>query len=244
MRCPSALAFICVALALVGCSKKSAPAIAALEKKDIVVGKGREAMKGDLISVHYRGYLDDGTEFDKNLEPDAPFQLELGAGSVIRGWDLGLLGMKEGGKRHLHIPPGMAYGPVDRPKIPGNSNLQFDVELVAVNDKVDPSTVLAKILTPGKGPKITDSSTVTITYEAKDAEGKPVDSSASHGGSVTFKLGTNATTSNGFETGLAGMQVGETRRITLPPGMWIMTGPGDPRAGGNQVVTVKLLKFK
>jgi FKBP-type peptidyl-prolyl cis-trans isomerase len=66
---------------------------------DTVIGAGREASKGALVFAHYEGFLSDGTKFDSSLEKGRPFQFVFGAARVIKGWDLGLVGMKEGGKR-------------------------------------------------------------------------------------------------------------------------------------------------
>ncbi|XP_071720638.1 FK506-binding protein 2-like [Rutidosis leptorrhynchoides] len=95
-----------------------------------------QAHKGDKIKVHYRGKLTDGTVFDSSFERGTPFDFELGAGQVIKGWDQGLLGMCVGEKRKLKIPSKMGYG--DRgspPKIPGGATLIFDTQLISVNGK-------------------------------------------------------------------------------------------------------------
>ncbi len=91
------------------------------------------AKTGDAVWVHYVGKLQDGTEFDNSYTRGQPIPLTLGAGSVIKGWEEGLLGMKVGEKRQLVIPPELAYGPDGRPpKIPANATLVFDVELVGL----------------------------------------------------------------------------------------------------------------
>src|SRR3989338_4214354 len=99
---------------------------------DILVGSGKEATAGSNITVNYVGTFADGTKFDSSYDRGEPFPFTLGAGGVIQGWDLGLIGMKVGGKRHLVIPPELGYGPNDYGPIPGNSTLIFDVELLAV----------------------------------------------------------------------------------------------------------------
>jgi FKBP-type peptidyl-prolyl cis-trans isomerase len=91
------------------------------------------AKAGDQVWVHYVGKLQDGTEFDNSYKRGEPIPLTLGAGSVIKGWEEGLLGMKVGEKRQLIIPPDLAYGADGRPPtIPANSTLVFDVELVGL----------------------------------------------------------------------------------------------------------------
>jgi len=98
-------------------------------------GNGALAKAGDRVSVHYVGTLTDGTKFDSSRDRNQPFQFVLGQGQVIKGWDEGVAGMKVGEKRKLTIPPAMAYGAQARPKIPANSTLVFEVELLAINPK-------------------------------------------------------------------------------------------------------------
>jgi FKBP-type peptidyl-prolyl cis-trans isomerase len=99
--------------------------------KDLVVGTGAEAIVGRALSVTYSGWLTSGTKFDSNVG-SANFVFTLGLGSVISGWDLGLVGMKVGGRRQLVIGSAKAYGAAGRSSIPPNATLVFDVELKAV----------------------------------------------------------------------------------------------------------------
>lgn len=103
-----------------------------LQCKDLLVGTGVTAQDGHFVRVHYTGKLTDGEVFDSSLDAYDPFEFQLGSGEVIEGWDLGILGMKEGGKRELTIPPHLAYGDRDMDIIPPNSTLIFEVELVKV----------------------------------------------------------------------------------------------------------------
>ncbi|KAL5464141.1 hypothetical protein EMCRGX_G033108 [Ephydatia muelleri] len=92
--------------------------------------------KGDRLSMHYTGTLEDGTEFDSSLTRNQPFDFTLGVGQVIKGWDQGLLNMCVGEKRKLVIPSELGYG--DRgapPKIPGGATLVFEVELLNIERK-------------------------------------------------------------------------------------------------------------
>lgn len=104
-----------------------------LKYQDIKVGTGAEAETGKHIYVHYSGYLTDGTKFDSSLSRGKPFDLVLGAGRVIKGWDLGIVGMKVGGKRKLLIPSNLGYGTQGGGPIPPNADLIFDVELLKVD---------------------------------------------------------------------------------------------------------------
>ncbi|KKT82727.1 MAG: FKBP-type peptidyl-prolyl cis-trans isomerase [Candidatus Yanofskybacteria bacterium GW2011_GWA2_44_9] len=103
-----------------------------LKYRDVVVGSGEKAVSGYAIAANYEGTLEDGTKFDSSYDRGQPFAFILGGGMVIKGWDVGIVGMKVGGKRKLIIPPAMAYGNKVRGPIPANSTLYFDVELVAV----------------------------------------------------------------------------------------------------------------
>lgn len=104
-----------------------------LEKTDLVEGSGRAAQKGDSVSVHYVGTLVDGTPFDSSLERGQPLQFQLGAGGVIPGWEIGVVGMKPGGKRRLVIPPHLGYGSGGSPpKIPPEATLVFEIELLEI----------------------------------------------------------------------------------------------------------------
>ena len=98
--------------------------------RDIRVGEGAEARAGQTVSVHYRGTLADGTEFDANAPGEQPFTFALGEGRVIAGWDEGVAGMRVGGERQLVIPSSMGYGERGTGPIPGNANLVFTVTLV------------------------------------------------------------------------------------------------------------------
>nr|WP_038334894.1 FKBP-type peptidyl-prolyl cis-trans isomerase [Kingella kingae] len=103
--------------------------------EDVQEGTGKIAEKGKDITVHYTGYLTDGTKFDSSLDRPQPLTITLGVGQVIRGWDEGFGGMKEGGKRKLTIPPEMGYGSrAVGGVIPANSTLIFEVELLRVHD--------------------------------------------------------------------------------------------------------------
>ena len=110
----------------------SSPASAGLVSTDEVVGTGDEAVTGKTVSVNYIGTLTDGTKFDSSYDRNQPFDFSLGAGQVIKGWDQGVVGMKVGGKRKLVIPPDLGYGATANGKIPANSTLIFEIELLSV----------------------------------------------------------------------------------------------------------------
>ena len=109
-----------------------------LQFDDIVIGHGAEAQPGQSVSVHYTGWLYEngqkGRKFDSSHDRRDPFAFDLGAGMVIQGWDEGVAGMREGGKRVLVIPPDLGYGPRGAGGvIPPNATLMFEVELLQVS---------------------------------------------------------------------------------------------------------------
>jgi peptidylprolyl isomerase len=95
-------------------------------------GTGENADSNDIVSVHYSGFLVDGTKFDSSVERDEPLTFTIGVGQVIPGWDEGITLLNKGAKAKLIIPPFLAYGERDMGSIPPNSTLIFDVELVDV----------------------------------------------------------------------------------------------------------------
>jgi FKBP-type peptidyl-prolyl cis-trans isomerase len=107
-----------------------------LKYVDTKEGTGATAAKGDMVEVHYTGWLKDGTKFDSSKDRGKPFAFQLGAGQVIKGWDEGVQGMKVGGERKLIIPSNLAYGPRGAGGvIPPNADLTFQVELLKVKGK-------------------------------------------------------------------------------------------------------------
>jgi FKBP-type peptidyl-prolyl cis-trans isomerase len=105
---------------------------ATLKYVDLVEGKGNAVKSGDNVEVHYTGMLTSGKKFDSSHDRNMTFEVKIGVGKVIKGWDEGIVGMKEGGKRKLTIPPELGYGDQNVGPIPANSTLIFEVELVKI----------------------------------------------------------------------------------------------------------------
>jgi len=103
-----------------------------LKIQDIKVGEGKEAKAGDTVTVNYLGTLENGTKFDSSYDRNQPFTTQIGVGTVIKGWDEGIPGMKIGGKRKLIIPAELGYGAQSAGTIPPNSVLVFEVELLGI----------------------------------------------------------------------------------------------------------------
>lgn len=133
-------------LLLFACSKKEEPAGGPFTVPDDAIetdtglkyviledADGPAARSGQTVVVHYTGWLMDGKKFDSSVDKNRPFEFPLGAGSVIKGWDEGVAGMKTGEKRRLFIPSDLGYGPNGYPPvIPENAMLVFDVELLEI----------------------------------------------------------------------------------------------------------------
>ena len=131
---------VILAAGLSGCSSVTGPeGLTSVEVVDLVAGTGAEATVGKTLGVYYIGYLWDknapdnkGTIFDSRVS-GTPFSFVLGTGTVIKGWDLGLLGLRVDGLRRLTVPPEQAYGSKGNGSIPGNATLIFEVELKSVS---------------------------------------------------------------------------------------------------------------
>ena len=126
----SAVAYILAKRGSTGSEIKTA---SGLKYVDLVEGTGATPQRGQTITVHYTGTLENGKKFESSVDRGTPADFRIGVGEVIKGWDEGLISMKVGGKRKLTIPSNLGYGPRGKPPdIPGNSTLLFDVELLGV----------------------------------------------------------------------------------------------------------------
>lgn len=207
-----------------------------LEIDDIVVGTGAEVTDGVLATLDYVGVsTTTGNEFDDSWSRGQTIPVIIGAGSVIPGWDEGLLGMKVGGRRRLTIPPDLAYGaPGNPPDIAENDTLVFVVDL---RSAVSPPTIVVPDPFPGEltttddvvgtGGDAVVGATASVHYIAVDAtNGNEFDSSwVDDAQPFTFTIG-DPSIIPGFDQGVQGMKVGGRRTIYIPPELGI--GPNAP----------------
>ncbi|WP_205730330.1 FKBP-type peptidyl-prolyl cis-trans isomerase [Cyclonatronum proteinivorum] len=207
--------------------------------EDVVIGDGEVVQADDILSVHYTGFLEDGSVFDSSEGRD-PFNFQLGAGQVIPGWDNGLEGMRVGGKRNLTIPPDLAYGEAGAGGvIPPNATISFEVELLEVfrmpeavweYDEADVVTTESGlqyvIIEEGSGSQVETNDRVFVHYDGFLTDGTLFDSSAMRGQPLSIVVGVGMVI-RGWDEGLQGMQVGEKRVLIIPAEL----GYGDQARG-------------
>lgn len=207
----------------------------ALQVDDLIDGDGNTAEPGDLLVMHYVGVLQDGTQFDASWDRGDTFSFTLGQGRVIQGWDEGIVGMQEGGRRILSIPAEQAYGAQSpSPDIPPNSPLFFVVDLVqAISapevENVDaPATELeVTVLEEGDGEIVEVGDVVDLHFVAIVHEtGEAIGSTFVQGQPFTFEVGADPTQLlEGFDQAIPGNAVGSWLRIVVPPELGL---PEDP----------------
>lgn len=224
-----------------------------LQYEQIESGEGPSPQPGEVVLVHYRGTLEDGTEFDSSYSRGEPIGFVLGQGRVIQGWEEGIALMNEGGKARLTIPPELAYGEQGvGDVIPSNATLIFEVELVSVRAGAPaaPSEVEASDyvvtdsglkyydLEVGDGPSPEPGQTAVVDYTGWLEDGTKFDSSLDRGQPFSFAVGTGGVI-KGWDEGVATMKVGGKRQLVIPPEL----GYGD-RGAGNVIPPGATLIFE
>jgi FKBP-type peptidyl-prolyl cis-trans isomerase len=192
---------------------------------DIEPGKGYAAQNGDVVLVLYIGKFTDGAIFDSNMDeaykPNVekdPLSVTLGTGGVIKGWDQGLVGVKEGTVRKLNIPWKMAYGEAGQaPKIPAKADLMFTCKILKVYKAGAAPEIEAEDVKVGTGPKVSMESTIKFHYKGSTLGGKVFDEQKELVSPVSKLI-------PGFKESIIGMQAGGQRKISWPPGSPNPTG--------------------
>ncbi|MCD6367433.1 MAG: FKBP-type peptidyl-prolyl cis-trans isomerase [Bacteroidales bacterium] len=202
-----------------------------LKYKILEHGKGKQAVAGSIVSVHYTGKFLNDTVFDSSYKRGKPIDFTLGEGQVIKGWDEGIALLHVGDKAEFLIPPELGYGNKQTGSIPANSTLKFEVELMAVKDPI----VVKEYDVKGKDTITTDSGLqyiivenakknavvadsghkVQVHYSGYLTDGKMFDSSVKRGQPFEFDLGANRVI-KGWDEGVALMKEGEKCRFVIP----------------------------
>ncbi|MCK9182014.1 MAG: FKBP-type peptidyl-prolyl cis-trans isomerase [Fibrobacteraceae bacterium] len=204
------------------------------ETLTIKEGSGTPIQKGQLIRVHYKGFLTDSTMFDNSYERGEPLEFSLGSGQVIPGWDKGLVGMKPGEIRRLSIPYELGYGDRAVGPIPARSDLLFEVELISADPPLDPDkfpTDLKKIKwenkanglfsfdeKKGSGTIATQGTRVKLHYTGWLPSGRKFSSSKDLGKPLSIILG-GGQLIKGWEIGLDSVTPGTVRWLKISPSM-------------------------
>ncbi|MFC2176480.1 FKBP-type peptidyl-prolyl cis-trans isomerase [Bacteroidota bacterium] len=192
-------------------------------------GEGDQPEAGDKVSVHYAGRLLSGDAFDSSYERGNPFSFPIGAGRVIRGWDEGIAYLNVGDSATLIIPSELGYGAVNRPGIPANSTLVFDVQLMDVKKLVKPvpykvdgldtittaSGLRYILLNETEGDLAVAGNNVSVHYTGYLTDGTIFDSSISRGEPISFPLGVGRVI-KGWDEGISLLKVGEKARLLIP----------------------------
>ncbi|MCL2260754.1 MAG: FKBP-type peptidyl-prolyl cis-trans isomerase [Fibromonadales bacterium] len=210
--------------------------IAMAQNVDIKVlkeGAGEPVKKRQLVQVHYTGWLTDNTKFDSSRDRHEPLEFMLGAGQVIKGWDIGIEGMKIGEVRRLKIPAVLAYGNNSVGPIPANADLLFEVELISAQKSLDPDALLKPEVLKwkslqsgveifdekaGTGTELRTGMELTFHYTGWLVNGHKFGSSKDEGKAAKAVLGLGKLV-RGLELGLESLKQGGVRWVRLSPSM-------------------------
>lgn len=188
----------------------TAPTSTELEYEVLASGDGAEVAKGSYVYAHYTGRLEDGSEFDSSRGSGLPFEVIVGHGFVIPGWDQILQQMRVGDRWEVKVPPELAYGADGFPPvIPPNATLTFDLEVVDLLD------VEIEWVTRGTGPEVVPGSTAITHYTGTLLNGTQFDSSRDRGTPYPVQVGARGVIP-GWEVALLRMREGDRAKVTIP----------------------------
>ena len=225
-----------------------------LKVYDEKAGSGKLNAAGNVIKVHYTGWLLSGRKFGSSKDLGKPLEAVMGAGKMIKGWETGLEGMREGGVRWLRVSPAMGYGATAFSMIPPNSTLLFRVEMVSTDVDQElakhmdffPDTTLLKyengpeglryaVVKQGEGEPARSGHRAIVHYTGWMVNGYKFDSSRDRGQSFAFELGAGNVI-RGWELGVQGMLPGEKRILVVPPGLGYGSRGAGPIPGGATLI--------
>ncbi len=200
-------------------------------------GTGSTISAGSKVEIHYTGWLKGGTRFESSKDAMKPLVFEVGSGRAIKAWDLGLVGLREGGSYYLHAEPQVAYGSTAYAKIPPNAELIFKIEVLKVTAtklpfadviwKTSPEGFEYSIQQEGSGAPAQPGKTVVVHYTGWLLNGTKFDSSVDRNQPFSFPLGMGRVI-RGWDLGVTGMKPGEKKMLKIPGHL----AYGDRGAGG------------
>lgn len=221
---------------------------------DEKAGSGKPAAVGSVLKTHYTGWLLSGRKFGSSKDMGKPLQVVMGAGKMIKGWEVGLEGMREGGVRWFRISPNMGYGATAYSMIPSNSTLIYRVELVsseideALAETMDffpdtsaltfengPEGLRYAIIKQGEGEPAQKGQSAHVHYTGWLTNGYKFDSSRDRGQVFSFPLG-GGRVIRGWDIGVQGMLPGEKRILVVPPGLGYGARGAGPIPGGSTLI--------
>jgi FKBP-type peptidyl-prolyl cis-trans isomerase len=220
-------------------------------------GNGKKAQVGDKVKVHYIGKLTNDTIFDSSVKKGQPFQFKLGAGQVIKGWDEAFLILQEGDKATIKFGPELGYGDRAMGKIPANSVLIFDVELIEVIEGIRPFDTKGKdtvktasglqvitVKANKSGEPAVNGTKVVANYSAFFTDGKMFDSSIERGQPLKANIGKGQLFA-GLEEGFSLMRMGEKARLIIPSKLAFgEKGTGPIPANADLIFDIELLEVQ
>lgn len=195
-------------------------------------GDGVLPQMGQKVTVHYKGMLENGQVFDESYGRGEPISFQIGIGQVIPGWEQGIGQLSKGSEAKLTIPANLAYGAQERPGIPANSILIFEVEVIDIQDGPQPiahepwstdglelnttnSGLEYYIIEEGNGPKTEAGRTVSVHYHGMLEDGTKFDSSYERGEPIEFPLGVGQVIP-GWDEGISLLNVGSKAKLIIP----------------------------
>lgn len=215
-------------------------------------GSGPIVKKGDKIHAHYKGTLEDGTKFDSSYDRGKPLVFTVGQGRVIRCWDLGIVGIREGSKAELVCPPEYAYGSRKVGPIPPNSVLNFTIEVIKIETKKKnfaktmwwmkkaPARPKYKrtITVEGEGPELKKGDTILAHYKVTLKDGTKLDSSYDRKKPIPFTVGEGRMIKC-WDVAFAGLKKGSKAEVVCPPSL-AYGSRARPRVPANSVLLFTL----
>lgn len=208
---------------------------------DLKPGAGEPSVKGDRLFLTYKATTPQGQAIDDNLKPESdPYQVVIGEGMALPGFEMGVTGMNQGMKRKLEIPYQLGYGEEGMTgKVPPKQDLVYEVECLFVLRESEKDKLIKEDIKVGTGPEVKDGDKVSVHYTGTLINGKKFDSSKDRGTPYELVVGAPGVI-QGWIQGIAGMKVGGVRKLIIPPALGYGEQGSPPNIPGNSVLMFEL----